>query len=118
MSGLIHVHEHEHVLHVLHALLEEDLHVHRGEVGHVKLLLHADSRWLKTLLSDSLSFEFHLYSLKDVTKWWLTRTSPIPVDHASSLVWLQNASEAKMEQMETDLSMQYSDLLGIHSSSL
>lgn len=43
MSGLIHVHEHEHVLHVLHALLEEDLHVHRGEVGHVRLLLHADS---------------------------------------------------------------------------
>ena len=40
MSGLIHVHEHEHVL---HALLEEDLHVHRGEVGHVRLLLHADS---------------------------------------------------------------------------
>ena len=115
MSGLIHVREHEHFLHVL---LEEDLHVHRGEVGHVRLLLHADSSWLNTPLSDSLSLEFYLYSLKDVTKWLVTGTSPIPVDHASTPIWLQNANKAKMEQIETDLSMQYSDLLGIHSSSL
>ena len=90
MSGLIHVHEHEHVL---HALLEEDLHVHRGEVGHVRLLLHADSS-LTEYTTQSLVC---LYSLKDVTKWLVTRTSPIPVDHASMPVWLQNASKAKME---------------------
>ena len=90
----------------------------RGEVGHVRLLLHADSSWLNTPLSDSLSLEFYLYSLKDVTKWLVTGTSPIPVDHASTPIWLQNANKAKMEQIETDLSMQYSDLLGIHSSSL